>query len=85
MADEKIGTLTHYYDKIGVAVLKLSKGSLKVKDTIKIVAKGGEEYTQEVGEMQIERAVIESAKAGDIIGLKVDKEPKSNSIVLKVK
>lgn len=85
MADEKIGTITHYYDNIGVAVLKLSKGSLKLKDMIKLIAKDGEEYTQEVGEMQIERAVIESAKAGDIIGLKVDKEPKTNSVVLKAK
>ena len=85
MSDEKIGTVTHFYDKIGVSVLKLTKGSLKLGDSIKLTAKGGEEFTQEIRQMQIERADIESAKAGDIIGLKVDKEPKANSAVLKVK
>lgn len=85
MSDEKIGTITHYYDKIGVAVLKLTKSSLKLGDMIKLTSKGGEEFTQEIGQMQIERADIESAKAGDIVGLKVDKEPKANSPVLKAK
>lgn len=85
MPDEKIGTITHYYDKIGVTVLKLAKGSLKLGDKIKLTSKSGEEFTQEIGQMQIERADIQTAKAGAIIGLKVDQEPKANSPVLKVK
>lgn len=85
MSDEKIGIITHYYDKINVAVLKLTKGSLKLGDSIKLTAKDGEEFTQEIGQMQIEKADVNMAKAGNLIGLKVDKEPKSNSPVLKIK
>lgn len=85
MPDEKVGTITHYYDKIGVAVLKLAKGSLKLGDIIKLTSKGGEEFTQEIGQMQMEREDIQTAKAGDVIGLKVDQEPKTNSPVLKIK
>lgn len=83
IADQKIGTVTHYYDKIGVAVVKLAKGDLKVGDQIKLIAKDGTEFTQEISSMQIEHANIDIAKSGDEFGLKTDKEPKSDSAVLK--
>lgn len=85
MPDEKIGIITHYYDKISVAVLKIAKGSLKLGDSLKLKSKNGEEFTQEIKQMQIERADIETAKAGDVIGLKVDQEPKANSPALLAK
>lgn len=85
MADQKIGKISHYYDKIGVAVIKLTKGDLKAGDTVKLMAKDGSEFTQEVSSMQIERASIEIAKAGDEFGLKVDKEVKTGSDVVKAK
>lgn len=81
---DKIGKVTHYYDKIGVAVVKLTKGDLKTGDSIKLTNKGGEEFTQKVDSMQIEHAAIDIAKSGDEFGLKVDKAPKDNSPVEKV-
>lgn len=83
IADKKIGKISHYYDKIGVAVVKLSKGDLKVGDSLKLVARDGTEFTQEVSSMQIERANIDIAKSGDEFGLKVDKQVKENSQVTK--
>ena len=77
--------MTHYYDKISVAVIKLSKGDLKVGDSIKIVDKEGNELTQEVTSMQIEHANIDIAKSGDEFGLKVDSPVKTNSEVFKIK
>lgn len=84
MADQKIGTITHFYDKIGVAVIKLDKRDLKVGDKIKLVAKDGSEFTQEVSSMQIEHANIDIAKAGDEFGLKTDHVVKTNSEVVKL-
>lgn len=84
MAKTKIGTVTHYYDKIGVAVIKLAKGDIKVGDTIKIVGKDGSEFDQEVSSMQIEHADIDIAKAGDEFGLKITKEVKPKADVFKV-
>lgn len=84
MADLKIGVITHYYDKIGVAVVKLSKGDLKIGDTVKIVDKSGIEFTQTVNSMQIERADIEIAKARDEFGLKVEKAVKEGAVICKV-
>jgi translation initiation factor IF-2 len=83
LADQKIGKATHYYDKIAVAVVKLTKGDLKLGDTVILTDKDGNEFNQKVESMQIKRADIEIAKSGDEFGLKVDKETKDNSDVIK--
>lgn len=78
-----MGTVTHYYDKIGVAVVKLSGGDLKIGDEVKFVAKDGSEFSQNITSMQIEHAAIEMAKKGDEFGVKVDKPVKSPSPIVK--
>ncbi len=80
-----MGTVTHYFDKITVAVIKIEKGDLKVTDKVKLTDKEGHQFTQDVSSMQIEHANIDIAKAGDEFGLKVKKPLKQNSPVIKVK
>lgn len=71
MAEKKaVGKVTHYYDKIGVAIIELAS-ALKVGDKVKFT-KGDFEHEQAVDSMQIERANVDSAKKGAIIGIKVD-------------
>lgn len=82
MSAYKIGKVTHYYDKIGVAVVELS-GDLAVGDKIKF-ARGGEDmFEQEVSSIQVEHSKIQSAKKGDVVGLKVDAEVKEGAEVYK--
>lgn len=83
MADVKIGQITHYYDKIGVAVVELV-GDLAAGDTIKFVRGGEELFSQKVGSMQMEHESIEKATKGQAIGLKVDQEVKDDAEVFKV-
>lgn len=85
MANQKVGTITHYYDKIGVAVVKLTKNDIKIGDTIQLTDKEGNQFEQKVTSMQIAHADIDIAKAGDEFGLKAEKVVKENSIVTKVK
>jgi len=67
-----IGRISHYFSKIGVAVIDLSN-SLKVGNTIRIA--GGEtEFTQTVESMQSEHENIQEAKAGDSVGIKVNQK-----------
>ena len=80
-----MGKITHYYDKIGVAVVKLEKSDLKVGDTVKLVEKNVNPFTQEITSMQIEHSNIEIAKSGDEFGMKVDKPVKTGSDVIKIK
>ncbi len=70
--DKPIGKVVHYYDKIGVAIINLEDGSLKVGQQIKF-KKGEEEFTQTIGSLQIEHKNVEEVKKGDAFGLKVDK------------
>ncbi|MBU5574956.1 MAG: translation elongation factor-like protein [Candidatus Aenigmatarchaeota archaeon] len=83
MADIKIGKVTHYFSKIGVAVLEL-QDSIKIGDRIALLSKKGERFEQIVESMQIEKTQINEAKAGQSVGIKVIQEPKKNSDVFKV-
>jgi putative protease len=79
----KVGKVTHYFDRISVAVIDLIK-PLAVGDKIKIEGHD-KEFTQEVVSMQTEHENIKKAKKGDSVGLKVDKIVKANDIVYKIK
>lgn len=82
MADVQVGKMTHYYDKIGVAVVDVS-GDLSVGDTIKITGPDVE-FTQQVASMQIEHQGVPKTTKGQTIGLKVDQPVKEHYVVWKV-
>ncbi len=82
MADKQVGKVTHYYDKIGVAVVELID-TLKVGDKIKI-SKDDEEFEQEVQSMQMEHEAIDEAKKGQSIGLKVEEDVKARASVYRL-
>ena len=75
-----IGTITHYYDNIGVGVINL-KGTLKVGDSI-MLKRGDQEFTQTVESMQVDHAEVEKAKKGDDVGLKLTEKVKEGALVL---
>jgi len=81
-ADVQVGKITHYYDKIGVAVVSIS-APIKVGDTIKISGHD-KEFTQTVASMQIEHEQIKEAKKGQIIGMKVDQPVKENDLIYRI-
>ncbi len=78
----QIGKVTHFYNKIGVAVIDLVK-SLSVGDKIKISGHD-KEFIQEVTSMQMEHEQIKKAKKGDSIGLKVENPVKDGDLVYSV-
>ena len=77
-----IGNVSHYFSKIGVAVIDLSD-SLKVGDTIRIIG-GGTDFTQTIESMQSEHQNIEEAKAGDSIGIKVNQKVREDYKVYRI-
>lgn len=81
MTNKPIGKITHYFDKIEVAVLDLTV-SLKAGDEITI-GEGEDSFKQTVKSMQVEHETIAKAKKGDSIGIKVDKPVKPNWKVFK--
>ena len=82
MTDTKVGVIVHYYDKIGVAVVKVLT-PIKVGDRIKISGHD-KEFEQEIASMQVEHQNIEKAKKGDDVGMKVDQPVKDGDEVYKI-
>ena len=82
-SETKIGTVTHYYAQIGVAVVQLDQKSLHVGDTIHI--KGHTtDFTQSVESMEVEHQPVAQAQAGDLFGLKVIQHVRESDSVFKV-
>lgn len=83
MADFKVGKVTHYFDKIGVAVIELCD-TLSVGDKIKIVRHSGEEFTMPVTSMQVEHEQIKVAKKGETVGMKTEQPTKEGEKIFKI-
>jgi putative protease len=77
-----VGEVTHYYDKIGVAIVKLSN-RLKVGDIISIEGKSTN-FQQKVESIQIEHINVEEAGSGESIGLKVIQKVREGDKIYKV-
>ena len=83
MPDEEIGEVTDYFRKIEVAAIDITQGMFSVGDTIHI--KGHTtDFTQVVESMQIEHENVQTAKAGDSIGIKVKDHVRDHDKVYKV-
>jgi hypothetical protein len=83
MAEQEIGVVTHYFDKIEVAAITLTKGGLKTGERIHFHGHSTD-FRQVVGSMQIEHATVSMANLGDEIGLKVDQPAHEHDRVFKI-
>lgn len=78
----QVGKVTHYFTKIGVAVVEVTDGSIKVGDELHI--KGHTtDFRQKVASMQIEHDKVQVAEPGQSIGMKVDEPVRAHDMVYK--
>ena len=82
MERQAIGQVTHYYGKIGVAILKLD-APLSVGDVLAIVG-STTDLEQVVKSMQVEHQNIDQAAEGDLVGLKVKDKVREGDTVYKL-
>lgn len=68
--DTTVGKISHYYDHLGVGIVKLTK-PLKVGQTVKISGKTTN-FDQLVAEMQFNHKDIQSGKKGQEVGVKLN-------------
>lgn len=81
--EKPIGAVTHYYDKIGVAIVKFKKA---VKKGIRIRFYGPKtDYDQVIESMQYEHEPIASAKKGQEVGIKVSQPVRQGDEVYELK
>ena len=79
--ERPVGRVTHYFPKIGVAVVALSD-DLKQGEEVRFTG-AHTDFRQKVASMQIEHRTIPAAVGGQEIGLKVDRDVKVGDLVLK--
>jgi len=82
MSEEAIGKVTHYFDRIGVAVLQLT-GTLRVGDGLHFHGHSTD-FTQKVDSLQIEHKSVPEGNPGQDVALKVVQKVHPNDLVLKV-
>jgi len=80
--EKAIGEVTHWYDGINVAVVKLSS-VLKVGDKVKI-KRGENEFEEVVESMQLDHEAIKSGKKGREIAIKLLGKTKEGAEIFKV-
>ena len=78
----KIGHVTHYFNKINVAVISITD-EMKIGDTIHILGHTTD-FAQRVTSLQIEHKNVSSVKPGDDFAIKVIEPVRDNDVVYKV-
>ena len=82
MAEQKVGTITHYFGHIQVAAITL-EDTLSVGDTVHIKGHTSE-FNQKIDSMQLEHESIEVGTTGQEIAIKVIEHARQHDEVLKV-
>lgn len=80
--EKAMGTITHYFRKIKVAVIK-TKDTLKIGDEIRV--KGGKvDFTQKVESIEIDGKKLKKVPKGKTIGLKLKKKAREGYKIYKL-
>jgi putative protease len=82
VSDEEVGRVDRYFRKVGVAALELT-GDLSIGDRIRFSG-ATTDFEMDVESMQIDLNPVESAGAGDDIGIKVPERVRPNDSVVRL-
>ena len=82
MNEVQIGNVTHYYNRINVAVLELS-GELKIGDIVHIVGRITD-FVMRVDSMEIDHQKVQSVTPGQDVALQVDEYVRAGDAIFKI-
>ena len=82
MSEELIGTISHYFAKLQVGIVKLTVG-LKVGDTLRLSGHGAE-FQQTVTSMQLDHVAVETASPGTEVAIKVEQRVREGTRVYRI-
>ena len=81
--EERIGIVTHYYNHLSVAIVRLESGHLHVGDTIHIRGHTSD-FSQRVESLELNHAAATEVGPNDDFGLKVAEHVREHDVVYKV-
>ncbi len=68
-----VGTVTHYFDKAQVAVIKVQKGAIQVNDLLSFEGSTGS-FRQKITSLQIDHNPVKLARVGQDVGAQITQE-----------
>jgi translation elongation factor EF-1alpha len=80
MIEKKIGDVTHYYNHLHVATVRITDGELHVGDMIHIEGHTSN-FIQKIRSMELEHESVDVAWPGDIVGIATDKYARDHDTV----
>ncbi|MBI3779070.1 MAG: hypothetical protein HY274_09215 [Gammaproteobacteria bacterium] len=81
---ERIGIVTHYYNHLSVAILKLESGNLRVGDVIHIKGHTSD-FPQQVESLEIDHVHVNEVRPGQSFGLRVKEHAREHDVVYRIK
>lgn len=82
MSGKLVGKVTHFYDRIGVAVIDL-KDTLQVGDQVHFFGRSTD-FRQEIASMQVEHQPISEAEKGQEVAVKVERRVRKSDKIYKL-
>ncbi len=82
MEEEIVATVTHYFAKPEVVVVRLN-APVEIGDLLHFKGQTTD-FTQEIASMEVDHARIESADAGSEVAIKVDERVRKHDSVYRV-
>lgn len=83
MAEQLIGTVTHYFKGPSVAVVRVTEGDLDIGDEVHFVGQTTD-FTERVFSMEVDHQKVEHATAGEEIAVQVVNRARPHDRVFKV-
>jgi putative protease len=83
VAEQLIGRISHYYTHLGVGIVEVADGEVRVGDVLHFKGHTSD-FQQKITSMQYEHKNIEVAKPGESVGIKTDQHVRENDEVFKV-
>ena len=83
MEEQEIGYISNFLNKISVAIIEMTDGTLAVGNTIHILGRSTD-FTETVSSMEIDHVSVDTVKKGDSLGLRVRENTRRKDKVYKV-
>ena len=83
MEKELVGHVIDYFAKIGVAAIDIESGEIRIGDTLQFSGHTTD-FTQEIESIQIDKEQVDTAIAGDSVGIKVEERVRDGDEVYKM-
>lgn len=81
--EERVGVVTHYFNHLSVAIVKMEAGMLREGDTVHIKGHTSD-FRQPVQSMEVEHVHVPEVWPGQSFGLKVIEHAREHDVVYKV-